>query len=223
MRKKGFSLVESLVVIAIIVVIVGLAIVNTTNKKRVILRTESEKVFKFLKMVQVNATRFSPNVLNAPENPDNNLFLQPANFRDPQPTNQFFEIRTFRLSMVDFLNQTDPVFQPLNNMNLAELDRSVVVNFQFSNGGNINGSLNVFPVNDIPNNPISLIAAILVRNNNRVFIGFRTDGRIVLPGGQINPRTQLSIRLSIRGLRRRQAVILPNESIRFEIYSEANN
>lgn len=217
MRKKGFSMIEILVGIAIIALVVGLALMGSTNNKRTILRAEAEKIFKFLKTVQVNATKFAPSVLNLPNDLNSNLFLQPGNFGNVQAVNGFFEIATFRLSLVNFNNPGNPVLQRLNDMNLSEINKSVQITFE----GNSDGNLNVFPMNEIPNNPISLVACILSRGNNPVFIGFRTDGRIVLPGGINNSR--LRIRISMRGLNRRHVIELPNESIRFEIHSEQNN
>ncbi|MCS7165012.1 MAG: type II secretion system protein [Candidatus Calescibacterium sp.] len=218
MRKKGFSMIEILVGIAIIALVVGLALMGSTNNKRTILRAEAEKIFKFLKTVQVNATKFAPTVLNPPDNLNSNLFLRPGNFGNVRAANGFFEIATFRLSLVNFNSRNNPAFlQRLNDMNLSEINRSVQITFE----GNRTGDLNIFPTNEIPNNPISLVACILSMGNDPVFIGFRTDGRIVLQGGINNSR--LRIRISMRGLNRRHFIELPHESIRFEIYSEQNN
>ncbi|MCS7243616.1 MAG: type II secretion system protein [Candidatus Calescibacterium sp.] len=217
MRKNtAFSLLEVMVVIAIIGIISGVAIVNMRNKERVILRTGAEGVFKFLKAVQSNATKVSPVILNTPNPaPPNSPLLLQGIFNNPQPANGIFEIRAFRLSIFDFNNPNNPAVQRVNNMNLVEgVDRKTVITFV---SNNVNGNLSVFPNGQVPNFPISMIAGILLNNNNRVFIGFRTDGRVVLPGG-----ANMNIRISRQGLRRRHVIVLPNESIRFELYSEQN-
>ncbi|MCS6954834.1 MAG: prepilin-type N-terminal cleavage/methylation domain-containing protein [Candidatus Calescibacterium sp.] len=217
-KNRAFSLLEVMVVIAIIAIITGVAIVNMRNKERVMLRTGAEGVFKFLKAVQSNATKVSLVILNTP-NPaaPNSPPLSQGIFNNPQPANGLFEIRTFRLSLFDFDDQNNPnnpTFQIVNNMNLVEgVDRKTVITFVSSN---VNGNLSIFPNGQVPNFPISMIAGILL-NNNRVFIGFRTDGRVVLPGG-----ANMTIRISRQGLRRRHVIVLPNESIRFELYSEQN-
>ncbi len=204
-KKNAFSLVEMLVVIAIIALISGIAIFSLSNKKRIVLRNDAEKIFNFLKNVQAQATKVSPVIVGNPNNlrinlPDGN-----------QPANRFFEMRTYRVALVNNNNST---LQRLPNLTFNEIDRNINVGIDVRD----NQFNSFFSPTDRNSYPISMICVFLVRNQI-YYVGFRTNGGIAVAG---NNRV-MNIRVSMPGLNRRHRIEMPNNSIRFEIYSEQNN
>lgn len=212
MRKKGFTLVESMVVIAIIVIILSTVFININNKKRVVLRNDAEKIFKFLKNVQAIATKNSPVITTNQFNGTFNTNI----FNNLQP-NRFFEARTFRLSFINDDNIIDlRNFQIIDNLSFSEIDRNIIISVD-DNINNLN--VNCFGDQQQGFNPVSLVAIILT-NNNRIAIPFRTNGVIALNPTNLGTDRTLRLSLSMRNLNRRHVIMLPGESARIEIYSQ---
>lgn len=211
MRKKGFTLVESMVVIAIIVIILSTVFININNKKRVVLRNDAEKIFKFLKNVQAIATKNSPVITTNQFNGTFNTNI----FNNLQP-NRFFEARTYRLSLINNNNVNFGNFQRINNLSFSEIDRNIIISVD-DNINNLN--VNCFGDQQQGFNPVSLVAIILT-NNNRIAIPFRTNGVIALNPANLGTDRTLRLSLSMRNLNRRHVIMLPGESARIEIYSQ---
>lgn len=210
MRKKGFTLVESMVVIAIILIILSTVFININNKKRVVLRNDAEKIFKFLKNVQAIATKNSPVITTNQFNGTFNTNI----FNNLQP-NRFFEARTYRLSLINN-NVNFGNFQRINNLSFSEIDRNIIISVD-DNINNLN--VNCFGDQQQGFNPVSLVAIILT-NNNRIAIPFRTNGVIALNPTNLGTDRTLRLSLSMRNLNRRHVIMLPGESARIEIYSQ---
>jgi len=215
-KKNAFSLVEMLVVIAIIALISGIAVFSLSNKKRIVLRNDAEKIFNFLKNVQAQATKVSPVIIGNPNNQNIQINL-PVNLPDGnRPSNGFFEMRTYRMALVNINNNpvNNPTLQRLPNLTFNEIDRNINVGIDVRDN-----QFNSFFSPTEPNSyPISMVCVFLVRNQI-YYVGFRTNGAIAVAR---NNRV-MNIRVSMPGLNRRHRIEMPNNSIRFEIYSEQNN
>lgn len=218
MRKKNaFSLLEILVVIVIIALISGVAIFSLSNKKRVVLKSDAEKIFNFLKNVQAQATKVSPVILGNTNNQNIQINL-PLNLPDGnRPANGFFEMRTYRMALVD-IDTNNINLQRLPNLTFNEIDKNVNVGIDVRD--NRFSSLFFSTVSN--SYPISMVCVFLVRNQI-YYVGFRTNGVIAVPENNQGMNRVMNIRVSMSGLNRRHRIEIPNNSIRFEIYSERNN
>lgn len=204
---KGFSLIEMLVVIAIIGIMIGVAVVGVNNQKRNALRNDAEKIYNFLKTTQSQSTKFSPIILN------NNNKVDIGNLINNNPANHFFELRAYRFVVFD--NNGNVNLQLMNSFN--EVNRNTRITIVGTNDQNVNTQPR-FDILQNNSNPISTFAVILFVNDNQIQrfpIGFRTDGRVALPNNIPNIR----IRVSMQGVNRRHFVELTNNEVRIELYS----
>jgi prepilin-type N-terminal cleavage/methylation domain-containing protein len=180
---KGFTLVEMLVVIAIIIIIIGAGFGMLSSRKNYEYKAEVDKIYKFITDAQANATKSSP-VITA-----NNQLIRSISFNLPNnmpdiPNNQSY-IALFTINKI--LNNN---VASLNLEYFEKIRREVVINDNNMQGTsqqvmiNYNSSFNLPTFYDqnylfLNNNNYPISYMVLIRNNNRFLpIVFRTDGSL---------------------------------------------
>ncbi|MGB9638660.1 MAG: prepilin-type N-terminal cleavage/methylation domain-containing protein [bacterium] len=179
---KGFTLVEMLVVIAIIIIIIGAGFSMFSSRKNYEYKAEVDKIYKFITDAQANATKSSP-VITA-----NNQLIRSISFNLPNnmpdiPNNQSY-IALFTINKI--LNNN---VASLNLEYFEKIRREVVINDNNMQGTsqqvmiNYNSSFNLPTFYDqnlfLNNNNYPISYMVLIRNNNRFLpIVFRTDGSL---------------------------------------------
>ncbi len=183
---KAFTLIEVLVVIAIIMLIVGVSFTALSNRQNYEYKTEVDKIYKIITDAQANATKSSPVItINNP-----NLALNQIGFRLPTnipqvPPNQSYIVS---LRITKILNNNDTLSMEF----FEKLSRRIVIDNINPNRVNQGALINNNNLFNIPNfynqtlflnnnHPISYILLIGNIGNNRsqlLPIVFRTDGSL---------------------------------------------
>jgi len=184
--KNGFTLIEMLVVIAIIVIVIGAGIGMLSNRKNYEYKAEVDKIYKLITDAQANATKSSPVITindtplnnisfslpnNIPNNPNYialvkiNKILNNGNINDSLSLEYFENIN--RQLIID---DSVPTGVPDNNPRNAMINNNSPFNLPAFYNGN-----HLFVGN---NYPISYM--VLIRNNNNQLlpIVFRTNGSL---------------------------------------------
>ncbi|MFN4219431.1 MAG: Tfp pilus assembly protein FimT/FimU [bacterium] len=221
---KGFSLVEMLVVIAIIGIMIGVSVVSLNNQKRNALKNDADKIYNFLKNAQAQATKISPVIISQLSNQNNNVTTIVSttnfNFTNNEVLKTYkFVFLNVNSNIINLLLPNDPNDRNVNFHildRLAEMNRNTRIHIY---GANVGGNYNFpFPNSD----PISIVAVIrhMAGNNNRWFaIGFRTNGQVILPANT----NQVDIRVFMQGLNRRHVIRMQNNSSNITINSERHS
>jgi prepilin-type N-terminal cleavage/methylation domain-containing protein len=192
--KNGFTLIEMLVVIAIIVIVIGAGIGMLSNRKNYEYKAEVDKIYKLITDAQANATKSSPVItINIPSvNPTlNNISFRLPNIPNDIPNNpnyialvkinkildnnsnindslslEYFENINRELRIDNITPRGDRQDTMVNNNSLFNLP-----NFYNSNN-------RLFVGNEVYNYPISYM--VLIRNNSNQLlpIVFRTNGSL---------------------------------------------
>ena len=195
--KNGFTLIEMLVVIAIIVIVIGAGIGMLSNRKNYEYKAEVDKIYKLITDAQANATKSSPVITI--NNPSVNPTLDNISFRLPNiPNNIPNNANYIALVKINkILNNNGNVIDSLTLEYFENINRQLrmdnitprgarqdtMVNnnspFNLPNFYNLNNSNNrLFVGNEVYNYPISYM--VLIRNNNNQLlpIVFRTNGSL---------------------------------------------
>ncbi|MEN3014737.1 MAG: type II secretion system protein [bacterium] len=202
--RKAFSFVEILVVIAIVAIVTAAIFLNFNSKNNAILRSDAEKIFNFLKNMQVAATKLSP-MITLVQNISNPTLMIGGLPNNPNR----FEMRFLSLRIVNqtFVNVNTHLFnyatfQELNPK--VNVTANVIPQQRFNLYANLNNEY-----------PISLVGIIFTTDRRRVLIGFRTDGSIALPtniqGGNMD------INISMNGVNRRYMIRLQDRQLNFQL------
>ncbi|MGC8815284.1 MAG: prepilin-type N-terminal cleavage/methylation domain-containing protein [bacterium] len=183
---KGFTLVEMLVVIAIIIIIIGAGFGMLSSRKNYEYKAEVDKIYKFITDAQANATKSSPVITVT--NPSTNPRVVDIGFRLPNNITGVTQnyIALFRINKI--LNNNANVPDSLNLEYFEKIRREIVISNSTPQGAIQQTMINSIPFN-LPtfydqnlflnnnNYPISYI--VLIRNNSQFLpIVFRTDGSL---------------------------------------------
>ena len=184
--KNGFTLIEMLVVIAIIVIVIGAGIGMLSNRKNYEYKAEVDKIYKLITDAQANATKSSPVITI-----DNATLLTSIGFSFPAnlPNNGNY-VALLKINKIISTNNAN-INDSLTLEYFENIRRELIID-------NINPITNspqyaVMTTNNLPsfyqgntlfvgnNYPISYMVLIInnVGNNNRrIPIVFRTNGSL---------------------------------------------
>jgi prepilin-type N-terminal cleavage/methylation domain-containing protein len=205
--KNGFTLIEILVVIAIIVIVIGAGIGTLSNRRNYEYKAEVDKIYKLITDAQANATKSSPVItINNPSvNPtlDNISFMLP-NIPNNTPNNPNC-IALFKINKI--LNNNGNINDSLSLEYSEDINRQLGIdnsapddnpqNAMINNNSPFNlpafyNAMRLFYAaeNQVYNYPISYM--VLIRNNNNQLlpIVFRTNGSLA------NSTQELYVRIS---------------------------
>jgi prepilin-type N-terminal cleavage/methylation domain-containing protein len=192
--KNGFTLIEMLVVIAIIVIVIGAGIGMLSNRKNYEYKAEVDKIYKLITDAQANATKSSPVITI--NNPSVNPMLNNISFRFPNniPNNPNY-IALVKINKI--LNNNDgniddslslEYFENINRelridniTPVGDIQDTMINNnspFNLPNFYNLNNSNYLFVGNEVYNYPISYMVLIRNNNNQLLSIVFRTNGSL---------------------------------------------
>jgi|GEM_PF-1681112 len=189
--KNGFTLIEMLVVIAIIVIVIGAGIGMLSNRKNYEYKAEVDKIYKLITDAQANATKSSPVITI--NNPSTNPTLNNISFRLPNniPNNPNY-IALVKINKI--LNNNGNVIDSLTLEYFENINRQLRMDNRAPDGNLQNTMINnnspfnlpnfynsnnrLFVGNEEYNYPISYM--VLIRNNNNQLlpIVFRTNGSL---------------------------------------------
>jgi prepilin-type N-terminal cleavage/methylation domain-containing protein len=190
--KNGFTLIEMLVVIAIIVIVIGAGIGMLSNRKNYEYKAEVDKIYKLITDAQANATKSSPVITI--NNPSINPTLNNISFRLPNniPNNPNY-IALVKINKI--LNNNGNVIDSLTLEYFENINRQLRMDNRAPDGNLQNAMINnnspfnlpafynarrlfYAAENEVYNYPISYM--VLIRNNNNQLlpIVFRTNGSL---------------------------------------------
>jgi prepilin-type N-terminal cleavage/methylation domain-containing protein len=186
--KNGFTLIEILVVMAIIVIVIGAGIGTLSNRKNYEYKAEVDKIYKLITDAQANATKSSPVITI--NNPSVNPMLNNISFSLPNiPNNIPNNPNCIALVKINkILNNNGNINDSLTLEYFENIRRELIIdNINPRNNSTQNA---VMTNNNLPsfyqgntlfvanNYPISYM--VLIRNNNNQLlpIVFRTNGSL---------------------------------------------
>ncbi len=182
--KNGFTLIEMLVVIAIIVIVIGAGIGMLSNRKNYEYKAEVDKIYKLITDAQANATKSSP-VITINNTALNNISFRLPNIPNNIPNNPNY-IALVKINKI--LNNNGNINDSLSLEYFENIRRELIIdNINPRNNSTQNA---VMTTNNLPlfyqgntlfvgnNYPISYM--VLIRNNNNQLlpIVFRTNGSL---------------------------------------------
>ncbi len=188
--KNGFTLIEMLVVIAIIVIVIGAGIGMLSNRKNYEYKAEVDKIYKLITDAQANATKSSP-VITINNTPLNNISFRLPNIHNNIPNNANY-IALVKINKI--LNNNGNINDSLSLEYFENINRQLRIDDSVPDGVPDNNPRNAMINNTSPfnlpafyngnhlfvgnNYPISYM--VLIRNNNNQLlpIVFRTDGSL---------------------------------------------
>jgi len=193
--KNGFTLIEMLVVIAIIVIVVGAGIGILSNRRNYEYKAEVDKIYKLITDAQANATKSSPVItINNPSvNPMlNNISFSLPNIPNNIPNNPNY-IALVKINKI--LNNNGNINDSLSLEYFENINRQLRIDNRSSDGNlqdtmiNNNSPFNLpafynarrlFHVaeNEVYNYPISYMVLIRNNDNQLLTIVFRTNGSL---------------------------------------------
>ena len=191
--KNGFTLIEMLVVIAIIVIVIAAGFGMLSNRKNYEYKAEVDKIYKLITDAQANATKSSPVI--AINNPSVNPLLSTISFRFPNipdniPNNTNY-IALLKINKI--LNNNDNINDSLSLEYFENIKRRDIIidnrnvnntlqNAIFDNTNPFNlpnfYNANLFIGNEVYNYPISYMVLIRNVNDQLLPIVFRTNGSL---------------------------------------------
>jgi prepilin-type N-terminal cleavage/methylation domain-containing protein len=192
--KNGFTLIEMLVVIAIIVIVIGAGIGMLSNRKNYEYKAEVDKIYKLITDAQANATKSSPVItINIPlVNPTlDNISFRLPNIPNNIPNNPNY-IALVKINKI--LNNNGNINDSLSLEYFENINRQLRIdnrdpdnnpqnaminnNSPFNLPNFYNSNNRLFVGNEVYNYPISYM--VLIRNNNNQLlpIVFRTNGSL---------------------------------------------
>jgi len=184
--KNGFTLIEMLVVIAIIVIVIGAGIGMLSNRKNYEYKAEVDKIYKLITDAQANATKSSPVITI-----NNNPLLTSIGFSFPAnlPNNGNY-VALLKINKIISTNNAS-INDSLTLEYLENIKRELIIdNINPTNNSTQNAVMNT---NNLPsfyqervffvgnNYPISYMVLIrnnIGNNNRRIPIVFRTNGSL---------------------------------------------
>jgi prepilin-type N-terminal cleavage/methylation domain-containing protein len=197
--KNGFTLIEMLVVIAIIVIVIGAGIGMLSNRKNYEYKAEVDKIYKLITDAQANATKSSPVITI--NNPSVNPMLNNISFRLPNIPNNIPNNRNYiaLVKINKILNNNGDINDSLSLEYFENINRQLRIDNMappgVPNGNPRNAMINnnspfnlpafynarrlfYAAENEVYNYPISYM--VLIRNNNNQLlpIVFRTNGSL---------------------------------------------
>jgi prepilin-type N-terminal cleavage/methylation domain-containing protein len=193
--KNGFTLIEMLVVIAIIVIVIGAGIGMLSNRKNYEYKAEVDKIYKLITDAQANATKSSPVITI-----DNTTLLTSIGFSFPTnlPNNGNY-VALLKINKIISTNNAT-INDSLTLEYFENIRRELIIdNMDPTNNSTQNAVMNT---NNLPlfyqgntlfvgnNYPISYM--VLIRSNNgRIPIVFRTNGSLA-----VDPNKELYVQIS---------------------------
>jgi len=190
--KNGFTLIEMLVVIAIIVIVIAAGFGMLSNRKNYEYKAEVDKIYKLITDAQANATKSSPVI--AINNPSVNPLLNTISFRFPNILDNIPNhtncIALLKINKI--LNNNGDINDSLS-LEYFEIIRGDIIidnrnanntlqNAIFDNTNPFNlpnfYNANLFIGNEVHNYPISYMVLIRNVNNQLLPIVFRTNGSL---------------------------------------------
>jgi prepilin-type N-terminal cleavage/methylation domain-containing protein len=181
--KNGFTLIEMLVVIAIIVIVIGAGIGMLSNRKNYEYKAEVDKIYKLITDAQANATKSSPVITI-----NNTTLLTSIGFSFPTnlPNNGNY-VALLKINKIISTNNAS-INDSLTLEYFENIRRELIIdNIDPRNNSPQNV---VMTTNNLPsfyqgntlfvgnNYPISYMVLIRNNNNRRIPIVFRTNGSL---------------------------------------------
>ncbi len=199
--KNGFTLIEMLVVIAIIVIVIGAGIGMLSNRKNYEYKAEVDKIYKLITDAQANATKSSPVItINNATLLTSIGFSFPANL--PNNGNYVALLKINKIISTNNANINDSLsleyFENINrqlridNRTPGDNPQNAIINNSPFNLPNFYNSNNRLFVGN--NYPISYM--VLIRNNNNQLlpIVFRTNGFLAVDPN-VDPNKELYVQI----------------------------
>jgi prepilin-type N-terminal cleavage/methylation domain-containing protein len=188
--KNGFTLIEMLVVIAIIVIVIGAGIGMLSNRKNYEYKAEVDKIYKLITDAQANATKSSPVITI--NNPSINPTLNNISFRLPNiPNNIPNNPNCIALVKINkILNNNANINDSLSLEYFENINRELIIDNRAPDGNLQDTMINNNSPFNLPafyngshlflgnNYPISYMVLIRNNNNQLLSIVFRTNGSL---------------------------------------------
>jgi prepilin-type N-terminal cleavage/methylation domain-containing protein len=201
--KNGFTLIEMLVVIAIIVIVIGAGIGMLSNRKNYEYKAEVDKIYKLITDAQSNATKSSPVITI--NNPSINPTLNNISFRFPNiPNNIPNNPNCIALVKINkILNNNGNVIDSLTLEYFENINRQLRIDNRAPDGNLQDTMINNNSPFNLPNfynsnnrlfvgNNYPISYMVLIRNNNNQLLSivFRTNGSLA-----VDPNRELYVRI----------------------------